>query len=358
MTSFAAVETETLLAGRADWMSSEVQTRLARLPLESVDREFPHYVGRVESAEGFTTPAEQHPVFYGCYDWHSAVHSHWSLVRQLRLFDDHPDESAIVSGFQNRLTEETVAREVAYFAEHEAFEKPYGWGWLLRLAAELHLWNDDQADDWRRTLEPLEARIVELVENEFLPQDRPFRVGTHGNSAFALGCVLDYARVVEDGDLETATCETARRFFADDLAYPVEYEPLGWDFVSPALVEADLLRRVLDVDAFEAWLDDFLPDLTASPYDTILEPVEVDTTGEGVALHLVGLNLSKAWCLAGIASALDSPLADTLERSAERHAERGLDLAFTEDYAGAHWLSSFALYLLTRNEGAIAPHAP
>jgi len=351
-----AADPATAVAGRGDWIEPDAVEAITEHPLDCVGTEFPHWIGSVDSAEGFERPADQHPVFHGCFDWHSAVHSHWSLVRALRLFD-HPAEPEIVRTVDARLTAENVEREVAYFEDNEAFEKPYGWAWLLRLAAELHLWNDDRAERWREALRPLEDRIVELFEAEFLTGDRPFRVGTHDNSAFALAAGLDYARVVGNDSLEAGVAETSRRFFGDDEDYPVEYEPIGWDFVSPALAEADLMRRVLDPPAFGAWLDAFLPDVTAAPYDAIVEPVDVDPGSDGgVELHLVGLNLSKAWCLAGIADALgEHRYADAFAESAERHAERGLSRAFTEDYAGAHWLSSFVLYLLTREEGGIAP---
>ncbi len=189
-------------------------------------------------------------MFYGCYDWHSAVHSHWCLVRLFRLFDDHPDEARIRDSIGERLTAANVERERERFEENSTFEKPYGWAWLLRLAAELRLWDDPVADEWRTTLRPLESRIVDLVESEFLTDERPFRVGTHENTAFALAGVLDYARVVGDGDLTAAVGERARAFYLDDSDYPVEYEPLGWDFLSSALSEADLLRRVLDRGEF------------------------------------------------------------------------------------------------------------
>ncbi len=351
-----AVDPGTAVAGRSDWLDTEAVEAITEHPLDCIGTEFPHWVGAVDSADGFERPADQHPVFHGCFDWHSAVHSHWSLVRALRLFD-HPAESEIAGAIDARLTVDDVEREVGYFEDNETFEKPYGWAWLLRLAAELHLWDDERADAWRTTLRPLEDRIVELVEADFLTQERPFRVGTHDNSAFALAGALDYARVVGAGSLEADVLETSRRFFADDESYPVEYEPIGWDFVSPALTEADLMRRVLGPDAFETWLEEFLPDVTTPPHDAILEPVGVDPgSDDGVELHLVGLNLSRAWCLVGMADSLaDRSYADALEESAERHAERGLSRAFTDDYAGAHWLSSFVLYLVTREEGGIAP---
>jgi hypothetical protein len=358
MNAFESIEPSTVLSGRGDWLDAELVARLSRRPLEGIETEFPHYQGSID-AETVARPTERHPVFYGGFDWHSSVHSHWSLCRLLRVCDEHPAEAEFTRSVARRLTPETVAREVAYFEENESFERPYGWGWFLRLAAELHLWDDDPADEWRGLLGPLEARIVTLVESVLLARERPIRVGTHGNTAFALGCVLDYARVIGDDSLAAAAAETSRELFAADRDYPVEYEPLGWDFLSPALVEADLMRRVLDGDAFETWLDGFLPDVRAGPSDTISKPVEVRPgTDDGAELHLVGLNLSRAWCLAGVAAALrsrDRRTVATLERSAVRHARCGLKRAFTDEYAGAHWLSSFAVYLLTRNEGGIAP---
>ena len=353
------VDGETALSGTADWLGPDAREALAAFPLESVETEYPHYTHSVEDSDGPEPPSERHPVFYGCFDWHSAVHSHWCLVRQLRLFDDHPDEAEIVDRLDRRLTAENVAGEVTYVEANESFERPYGWGWLLRLAAELHLWDDARATRWREALDPLETLLRDRVRDDVLTQDRAFRVGTHGNTAFALAGVLDYARVVSDETLEAATEETTRRLFLDDTDYPVEYEPLGWDFLSPALTEADLVRRVLDADAFGDWLDHFLPDVRESPYDSLLDPVDVETDdADGAALHLVGLNLSKAWCLAGVAETLeDHPYAAPLEASARRHVEHGLEPAFTGDYAGSHWLSSFVLYLLTRREGGIAPSA-
>lgn len=352
-----ATDIETVLSGRTDWVGPDVMETLARHPLDGIDTEFPHSIGSIDSPHETPRPAEQHPIFYGCFDWHSSVHSHWCLIRQLRLFDDHPEESAIVRSIGSRFTQENVSQEVAHFDEHEAFEKPYGWAWFLHLASELHLWDDERADEWGTILQPLETRIRELVTAEFLPQDRPFRVGTHHNSAFALHCILDYARTKEQSDLESAVIDTARRFYGDDRDYPVEYEPIGWDFFSPALTEADLMRRVLEQDEFRTWASTFFPDVTTAPYDSFLRPAHVETgTEEDVALHLVGLNVSKAWALAGVASALDDhPFIDSFEKSARSHAERGLAQAFTEDYAGTHWLTSYVLYLLTRNDGGIAP---
>jgi hypothetical protein len=358
MDGLETVDVDRVLFGQSDWVGTDLAEKLSQYPLESVQTEFPHYQHSIESADTVPRPRERHPVFFGCYDWHSAVHSHWCLVRQLRLFDGHPRESDIVESIDGRFTSENVEREVEYFDENESFEKPYGWAWLLHLASELSLWDDGRGAEWREVLEPLERRIVNLVETEFLPQERAFRVGTHGNTAFALHCMLDYARTTSNRSLESSVVETSRRLFEDDVDYPVEYEPLGWDTVSPALTEADLMRRVLDHDEFVTWIDAFLPDVTERPYGTLLDPIRVEVDAGGVALHSVGLNLSKAWAMAGLAAALDGHrYAELFEDGAKAHAEYGVERAFTDDYAGAHWLSSFVLYLLTRNDGGIAPES-
>ncbi|MFB6198699.1 MAG: DUF2891 family protein, partial [Halobacteriaceae archaeon] len=260
------VGVETIVSGRSNWIGSELAEQLARHPLDSVDTEFPHHVSSMESPDDVTRPREQHPVFFGCYDWHSSVHSHWALIRQVRLIDDHPLQSQIIESVDHRFTEENFEREVKHFEENETFEKPYGWAWLLHLAAELSLWEDERADEWQSLLAPLEKQITTLVESNLLTENRAFRVGTHQNTAFALGCILDYARVKNDDSLESAVTHRAIDLFGDDEQYPVEYEPLGWDFLSPALVEADLMRRVYAEGEFVRWIDDFFPDVTRSPY--------------------------------------------------------------------------------------------
>ena len=227
------------------------------------------------------------------------------------------------------------------------------------------LWDDPRADAWRETLRPLEDRVWEGVRESFLGIDRAHRVGTHGNTAFALAGVLDYARVVGDTDLEREAAATARRLYADDTAAVVGAEPVGWDFLSPALADADLMRRVLDPDPFAAWLDGFRPDLTAPPHDALLSPVDVEPDeGDGAATHLIGLNVSRAWCHAALADALDgrdgsaaARLRYPLDAAARRRAEAGAADVLTDDYAGSHWLSSFAVYLLTRSESGIPPDA-
>ena len=61
--------------------------RFARLALDCVDREYPNKIAHtLRSDADARPPRELTPAFYGCYDWHSAVHGHWMLARMARLF--------------------------------------------------------------------------------------------------------------------------------------------------------------------------------------------------------------------------------------------------------------------------------
>lgn len=349
------VDEASVLAGRIGPLEDDLLEQLAEHPLACITTEYPHYAFAMDGPDDLVPPSTMHPIFYGCFDWHSAVHSHWSLVRQLRVFDDHPMRESIIEAIDAGMTDANAEAEAAFFEDHPRFERPYGWGWLLRFVAELELWDEPLAASWRSTIVPLERTIRGLVEHEFLTMDRPLRVGTHGNAAFGLGCVIDYARVVDAPELEAAATEAALRWYMDDTDYPLAFEPFGWDFLSPGLQEAETMARVLDRAAFVDWFEGFLPAVAAD--GSLLEPVAVDPDeGDGMAMHLVGLDLSRAWNLASLATVLDEhPGADRLASSAHRHALTGLDGAFTTDYAGSHWLTSYALYLLTRGDGGIGP---
>lgn len=356
MSTFPSVAPETILAGDGQWLTTERVADMAAAPLNCVATAFPHYAYSVSGPEETIAPREQHPIFFGCFDWHSAVHNHWSLLRQLRLVPDHPRKADILHHCEERFTDENVAREVGYFQEHPTFERPYGWAWFLRLVSELTLWEDPRAERWYETLAPLEDRLTELIETRFLSQERPFRIGTHQNSAFGLLSVLDYARTTGQDGLATEAAETAEAWYLDDRDAPVAWEPFGYDFLSPTLTEMDLMRRVLGPDRFADWADVFLPDLTDASDDGFLEPMALETDpDEALAFHFIGLDLSKAWCFAGVAEALpDNATAERCRSAAVRHVGASFEQAFTEDYAGGHWLVSFALYLGTRNAGGIA----
>ncbi|MFW6040563.1 MAG: DUF2891 domain-containing protein [Thermoplasmatota archaeon] len=344
-----------ILSERTNWAESEMLKTLAKAPLKCIEKEYPHYIHSIQSAESLTQPKDLHPVFFGCFDWHSSVHSHWSLVRQLRLFKKHPLKSDIINSLDARFTKENVAKEVKYFKENRSFEKPYGWGWFIRLMAELYLWDNKIAARWKEILTPLEKKLLELTESEFLTQSFPMRVGTHPNSAFALQCFLDYAKITSNNALKSKIIEKSKEFFFEDEDYPIKYEPIGWDFLSPALTEADLMHRVLTKKEYKKWFVNFLPILNSLEPNLPLEPIEVELD-EMMKFHLVGLNLSRSWCLFSISSKIDdNEISRELKNCAEKHAKEGLNQAFSEEYHGSHWLLSFVFYLFTMKKDGIDP---
>jgi hypothetical protein len=130
---------------------------------------------------------------------------------------------------------------------------------------------------------------------------------------------------------------------------PAAWEPDGADFLSPSLTEADLMRRVLSPEDFKVWFDRYLAGVTRGEPQKLLSPVEVTDRKDLQLVHLDGLNLSRAWCMRGIAGALpkDDAVRQVLLRSAARHESAGLSHVASGDYAGEHWLASFAVYLLS-----------
>ena len=337
--------------------------RFAALALANVAREFPHKLDQVlTGAADVQTPRDLHPAFHGSFDWHSCVHMHWLLARVLRRFPALPSSVAIRALFGRHFSPAAIAAEVAYLAlpGSASFERPYGWAWLLKLAEELCEPANPSASDgssvardgsasafarWSHALQPLaEAFAARFVE--FLPRTRhPVRHGVHSNSAFALAFALDYARAIHDEPLAAAVCAKALEWFGNDCDVPAAWEPSGADFLSPALIEAELMRRVLPSDAFPSWLAGFLPAFDRGAPATLFAPVDVTDRSDPQLVHLDGLNLSRAWCLRGIAAAL--PLDDVrrivAREAADVHLAAGRRGLASGDFAGAHWLASFAL---------------
>lgn len=347
-----------LPAPRAD----NVEDRFALMALSCVHREYPNKISHVlNSDEDVRAPRDLTPAFYGCFDWHSSVHGHWLLTRILKTDPAAPMAPAIREALAQSFTEENITAEVAYYtaAERASFERPYGIAWFLQLIAELEESDDAQLTEWRGTLQPLENAIVEQI-TDWLPKlSYPIRLGTHNQTAFAFGLMLDYARTVENEALETALEEKIRGFHLGDVNCPLSYEPSGEDFLSPCLMEADLMRRILTTSEFAAWLGSFLPGIPMDGSADWLEPGVVLDPTDGKLVHLDGVNLSRAWALEGIAAALPEgdPRVSALLASAEVHKETGVAAVSDEHYSGSHWLASFATYLTTKRglTGAGAP---
>jgi hypothetical protein len=320
--------------------------------MKCVAREYPNKPEHViNNASEVKSPKALHPAFYGCYDWHSSVHGHWMLIRLLKTFPNLPEAAQIRSALDANLTADNIQAEVAYMRQpnRQSFERTYGWAWALKLAEELQTWNDADGKRWSTNLQPL-AELIAKSYRTFLPkQTYPIRTGVHPNTAFGLAFALDYAKTSGDRELESVLNERGRTYFANDVDYPGGWEPGGEDFFSAALMEADLMRRVMKPQEFATWFHRFLPGVNKGDPAALLSPAIVTDRSDPKLVHLDGLNLSRAWCMRSIANALPAKDAarTVLANAAEKHATAALAHVASGDYAGEHWLASFAVFLLS-----------
>ncbi len=327
-------------------------SKLAQLPLKCIRREYPNKLDHVMNDGGEVKgPRALHPAFYGCYDWHSSVHGHWMLVRLLKSFPQMPEATAIRAALNENLSAENLQNEVAYLNQEnrQSFERTYGWAWLLKLAEELHDWDDADGKRWAANLKPLAEVLVERY-SRFLPkQTYPIRTGVHPNTAFGLAFALDYAKAAGNQTFIKLLTERSLTYYSKDANYPAAWEPGGEDFFSPALMEADLMRRVMKPPQFKTWFHRFLPGLAQGEPKALLSPATVADRSDPKIVHLDGLNLSRAWCMRSIAAALpiNDPARTVLTEAAMRHGKDALANVTSGDYAGEHWLASFAVFMLS-----------
>jgi hypothetical protein len=327
--------------------------------LKNITREFPVYPWYLATRPGvYPTHREAHPVFYGSFDWHSCVEMHWIIVRLLRLVPATGMATRAIEQLDALITPEGMEQEHAFFLDPDlgTFERPYGWGWYLTLVTETTRLGVPAGDRWTTLLRPLaetlEAKLLNWLPKLMYPQ----RVGMHPNTAFALTLAWSWAEVrASEGDasLRTAIEMATMRFFLRDTDYPAHYEPSGADFLSPALTEAVLMRRVLEPDDFQPWLEAFLPGVPAEPR-AILNPADVSDPTDGQIAHLHGLNLSRAWGWMVLAEALDvdDPRRAPMIESAQRHAAASMPFVVGSDYVVEHWLAVYATLLLTFDDEA------
>ena len=329
--------------------------RAADLALDAIRRDWPYHLPLLmRGPDDLRLPRELSPSFGGAFDWHSSVHGHWCVLRALRWVPEWPSRDAATAALDASLTPDHVAAEVALFRApgRDGFERPYGLAWLLQLAAELREAARETADArrWADAMAPLERLAIERM-SAWLPRlTHPIRGGEHSQTAFAMGLALDHARASGEAAFEAVLVERALAFHRDDAPAPLGWEPSGHDFLSPALGVADLMRRVMAPGAFASWAERFFAELATPAGERWRRPVRAADRADGKLAHLDGLNLSRAWMLEGVVSALPPglPLRDALEPIAADHRTAGLAGYDTGEYAGSHWLGSFAAYLLTR----------
>ncbi|WCO00421.1 DUF2891 domain-containing protein [Psychroserpens ponticola] len=323
--------------------------RLAQLPIDCIQTEYPNKLNQVIGGnEDLQSPQALHPAFYGCFDWHSAVHGHWSLVTLLKQFPELDNRDESIRMLLENISEDNIKIEVSYFfGKHNAsYERTYGWAWLLKLAEELHTWDDPNAKILEGNLQPLTDLIVDKYL-EFLPKlNYPIRVGEHSNTAFGLSFAYDYAKTVDNVELKSLIEQRAKDFYNTDTGCPLSWEPSGFDFLSPCLEEAALMKRVLSSGDYKAWLDDFLPQLKNKNFT--IETGRVSDRSDGKLVHLDGVNFSRAWSLNEIAKDLQEY--EHLKNISNKHINYSLPSIVGDGYEGGHWLGSFAIYALNSVE--------
>lgn len=328
-------------------LTSEGAGFLAGLALQCIDQEYPNKLNQMLTDESMLkNPKSLHPAFYGCFDWHSAVHGHWMLVHLLRTFPEINSKEEIFHQLNFSLTKNKILDEVVYLQnESKSWERMYGWAWLMKLGEELYKWDDPNAQRWYANLLPLIDAIIEKYEEFLSIQEYPVRTGVHPNTAFGLSFAFDYALATGQEELEWHVRKAALNYFLDDEGCPAAWEPSGEDFLSPCLEEANLMRRVLDPRSFNKWFEGFI---NKKDLRSLLNPAEVSDRSDPKIVHLDGLNLSRASCFFGISSHLFNKAdRDLLIDSANKHLRATLPSVASEHYEGSHWLGTFAVYALS-----------
>ena len=331
-------------------LTPSLASSFARLALSHVEREFPHKLDHVlNGPDEVRGPRALHPIFYGSFDWHSCVHGYWLLASLLRLHPELPHTPETLALFDRQIRPNRVSGELSYLSASNrgGFERPYGWAWLLMLTAELARNPLPDAARWARALQPLADAFVARLHEYLGKATYPVRVGTHFNTAFAVALSLEYATVVQDETLASLLRTKARAWYANDRDCQA-WEPSGDDFLSSALMEAECMRRVLGEEEFARWFDAFLPHLAEREPRTLFTPAVVSDRSDGKIAHLDGLNFSRAWCWRSLARSwpIDDPRHLAALDTADRHLEASLPHV-SGDYAGEHWLATFALLALT-----------
>jgi hypothetical protein len=327
-------------------LTADLASQFARVALGNVTREFPNKLDHVLSgAADAKAPRALHPIFYGAFDWHSCVHGYWLLARLIRRFPEMPEAPAIRRAIDEHFTAANAEAELDYLMRPQSrgFERPYGLAWLLMLAAELARHHSAPGRRWFEALAVLAHECATRLRDYLIAAKYPVRAGVHGNSAFALILAMDYADARGDDALLKALQQKSRAWFGGDADCPA-WEPDGEDFLSPALTEALCMARALAAVEFDGWLARFLPRLAAREPASLFRPAVVSDRTDAKIVHLDGLNLSRAWCWQSLGRrfAAADPRREIAQAAAAAHLNASLPHV-ADDYAGSHWLASFAL---------------
>jgi hypothetical protein len=321
---------------------------LVAIVLEASAREYPHaLIQELNSDADVMPPRELNPAFYGSYDWHSAVHNHWLLVRALQRGLSGELEAEVVARLDDHLSERRLGGELAFYSGPggRTAERPYGWAWLVLLHAECAAAGDARHARWAAALQPLATLLDDRLAAYFGGSLAfPIRTGTHGNTAFSLQLTLRAARRRGDAARAAALAQAARRMFAADDALPWSEDPAGDAFLTAPLAEADLLVDVFDADELAAWLGRSLP----VPARAAWQPPGFSADGDDPGtVHLEGLLIARAWALTALARGLPSahPAVALARDAADAHLALVRELSPGDGFNRAHWVPTFVLYL-------------
>ena len=329
---------------------------LVNLSLKCVDKKFPYKIGyRFNSPEWIKPHYEVTPSFYGCWDWHSAVHGHWTMIKILKLFPNISVKDDIRLKLRKNLSKERLEAEYHFFNDNDfakTFERTYGWAWLMKLYSELATWDDPEGQIWAENMLPLVNLLSQKTIDYLQVLTSPLRPGTHVNTAFSFSLMHDYAMETNDNDLLNSIKNFSNKYFSSDKDCPTRYEPSGTDFLSPCLAEAESMSKTMEKDRFSIWLRTFLPPLTDDKFSPLLSPpLVLDPKDPGIG-HLIGLMFHRAWTMNQLASVLPSSdeRGDVFTRLAAIHARAGYDIMFDSGYGGEHWLATFAVYMMSESD--------
>ena len=333
-------------------LNEKLASDLIQLSIKCVDKKFPYKVGyRYIDSTWIRPHYKLTPSFYGCWDWHSAVHGHWSMVKILKEFPNIKEAENIREKIRKNLNKNNLEKEFQFFQNDFAkgFERTYGWAWLMLLYSELETWDDIEAKNWSKNLKPLVDLLSERTIIFLNKLSKPLRPGTHANTAFSFSLMYEYAQKTNNEKLLNKIKEYSIKHFSYDKNCPVNYEPSGTDFLSPCLAEASLMSKILSEKEFNNWLSKFFPSFKEKSFGSIITPPEVlDPKDPGIG-HLIGLMFHRAWTLNDVANKIQNDDKKLfLYKISKNHTKKGFELMFDSGYGGEHWLATFAIYNFTR----------
>jgi len=266
----------------------------------------------------------EHPIFHGCWDWHSAVHGHWAALRAAHVLGDEASMAWVVG----RLGSPGMASELADLSRRPEFERPYGRSWLLRLLRDYETLTGKDAwtEGGRRVADDLRTWLADEALTPDLPE--------YGNQSWALLQLHGWSVHVGDADaVDWVRAQVRAHFVATGptLARDVDLP----EFFSRWAMQCLLLGEVLGAPEMRAWLDgQSLPDGALRPIEDLRSP------------HHLGMNASRAW---GMWSAYRATGARRWLQAYEAHARASVDLHArweSDRRAYAHWVPQFTLRAL------------